>query len=130
MKQTKKITILHSNDLHGDFLAEQVDENGFISEVYKQQECYGEFAENIASDLSRDNTELEVDYEELQKSDLLVLEYAADGKVKIAVQDWSEDAGIRVAEEALIEQLVKLGARIVSEAEIERLTSVIAIHAA
>ena len=27
MKHTKKITILHSNDLHGDFLAEQVDEN-------------------------------------------------------------------------------------------------------
>ena len=26
MKHTKKITILHSNDLHGDFLAEQVDE--------------------------------------------------------------------------------------------------------
>ena len=25
MKHTKKITILHSNDLHGDFLAEQVD---------------------------------------------------------------------------------------------------------
>ena len=55
MKNLKKLTILHSNDLHGDFLAEQVDENGFISEVYKQQECYGEFAENIASDLSRDN---------------------------------------------------------------------------
>ena len=27
MKQTKKITILHSNDLHGDFLAEQVDKD-------------------------------------------------------------------------------------------------------
>ena len=26
MKHTKKITILHSNDMHGDFLAEQVDE--------------------------------------------------------------------------------------------------------
>ena len=26
MKHTKTITILHSNDLHGDFLAEQVDE--------------------------------------------------------------------------------------------------------
>mgnify|MGYP000783615411 CR=1 FL=1 len=26
MKHTKKITILHSNDLHGDFLAEKVDE--------------------------------------------------------------------------------------------------------
>ena len=26
MKHTKKIVILHSNDLHGDFLAEQVDE--------------------------------------------------------------------------------------------------------
>ena len=25
-KNLKKLTILHSNDLHGDFLAEQVDE--------------------------------------------------------------------------------------------------------
>lgn len=25
MKHTKKITILHSNDMHGDFLAEQLD---------------------------------------------------------------------------------------------------------
>jgi len=34
MKHTKKITILHSNDLHGDFLAEQVDENGFICHIF------------------------------------------------------------------------------------------------
>ncbi len=27
MKNTKKLTILHSNDLHGDFLAEEIDEN-------------------------------------------------------------------------------------------------------
>lgn len=27
MKNLKKLTILHSNDMHGDFLAEQVDEN-------------------------------------------------------------------------------------------------------
>ena len=26
MKHTKKITILHSNDMHGDFLAEQLDD--------------------------------------------------------------------------------------------------------
>ena len=26
MKNLKKLTILHSNDMHGDFLAEQVDE--------------------------------------------------------------------------------------------------------
>ena len=26
MKNLKKLTILHSNDLHGDFLAEQVDQ--------------------------------------------------------------------------------------------------------
>ena len=32
MKHTKTITILHSNDLHGDFLAEQVDENKNLSE--------------------------------------------------------------------------------------------------
>ena len=46
MKQTKKITILHSNDLHGDFLAEQVDEklvggvsmlSGYIEKVRAEQ---------------------------------------------------------------------------------------------
>ncbi len=43
MKHTKKITILHSNDLHGDFLAEQVDENlvggvSMLGAVYGSQE--------------------------------------------------------------------------------------------
>ena len=46
MKQTKTITILHSNDLHGDFLAEQVDEklvggvsmlSGYIEKVRAEQ---------------------------------------------------------------------------------------------
>lgn len=46
MKHTKKITILHSNDLHGDFLAEQVDEklvggvsmlSGYIESVRKEE---------------------------------------------------------------------------------------------
>ena len=27
MKNLKKLTILHSNDLHGDFLAENIDDN-------------------------------------------------------------------------------------------------------
>ena len=46
MKHTKKITILHSNDMHGDFLAEQVDEklvggvsmlSGYIERVRKEE---------------------------------------------------------------------------------------------
>ena len=46
MKHTKKITILHSNDLHGDFLAEQVDEklvggvsmlSGYIEKVRAEE---------------------------------------------------------------------------------------------
>lgn len=46
MKNLKKLTILHSNDLHGDFLAEQVDENliggvsmlsGYISKVREEE---------------------------------------------------------------------------------------------
>ena len=46
MKHTKTITILHSNDLHGDFLAEQVDEklvggvsmlSGYIEKVRAEQ---------------------------------------------------------------------------------------------
>lgn len=46
MKHTKNITILHSNDMHGDFLAENVDQkliggvsmlSGYISKVRKEE---------------------------------------------------------------------------------------------
>ena len=46
-KHLKKLTLLHSNDMHGDFLAEQVDENlvggvsmlsGYISKVRNEEE--------------------------------------------------------------------------------------------
>ncbi len=46
-KNTKKLTILHSNDLHGDFLAEHVDEkliggvsllSGYINKVRREEE--------------------------------------------------------------------------------------------
>jgi len=37
MKNLKKLTILHSNDMHGDFLAEQIDQRlvGGVSLLYK-----------------------------------------------------------------------------------------------
>ena len=47
MKNLKKLTILHSNDLHGDFLAEKVDENlvggvsrlsGYVNKVRNEEE--------------------------------------------------------------------------------------------
>lgn len=46
MAKTKKLTILHSNDLHGDFLAEQIDAqliggvsmlSGYVSKVRKEE---------------------------------------------------------------------------------------------
>ena len=46
MKNLKKLTILHSNDLHGDFLAEKVDEklvggvsrlSGYINKVRNEE---------------------------------------------------------------------------------------------
>ena len=46
MKNLKKLTILHSNDLHGDFLAEQVDEklvggasrlSGYVNKVRNEE---------------------------------------------------------------------------------------------
>ena len=40
MKQTKKITILHSNDLHGDFLAEQLDEIERLTSVIAIHAAY------------------------------------------------------------------------------------------
>lgn len=47
MKNTKKLTILHSNDLHGDFLAEEIDKNlvggvsmlsGYVEKVRAEKE--------------------------------------------------------------------------------------------
>lgn len=46
MKNLKKLTILHSNDMHGDFLAEQIDEklvggvsflSGYVNMVRRQE---------------------------------------------------------------------------------------------
>ena len=37
MKNLKKLTILHSNDMHGDFLAEQIDErSGYVNKVRRE----------------------------------------------------------------------------------------------
>ena len=46
MKSLKKLTILHSNDMHGDFLAEQIDErlvggvsllSGYVNRVRREE---------------------------------------------------------------------------------------------
>ena len=46
MKNIKKLTLLHSNDMHGDFLAEEVDEklvggvsmlSGYINQVRREE---------------------------------------------------------------------------------------------
>ena len=47
MANIKKLTILHSNDLHGDFLAEKIDEkliggasmlSGYVSKVRNEEQ--------------------------------------------------------------------------------------------
>lgn len=47
MKNLKKLTLLHSNDLHGDFLAERIDNklvggvsmlSGYINKVREEEE--------------------------------------------------------------------------------------------
>jgi 2',3'-cyclic-nucleotide 2'-phosphodiesterase (5'-nucleotidase family) len=49
MKNLKELTILHSNDMHGDFLAEQIDEklvggvsllSGYVNMVRRQEKMY------------------------------------------------------------------------------------------
>ena len=49
MKHTKKITILHSNDMHGDFLAEQLDDklvggvsmlSGYVEKVRSEEKMF------------------------------------------------------------------------------------------
>ena len=47
MKHLKKITILHSNDMHGDFLAKKIDDkllggvsllSGYVNKVREEEE--------------------------------------------------------------------------------------------
>lgn len=55
MKNLKELTILHSNDMHGDFLAEQIDEklvggvsllSGYVNMVRKQEKmCFMQLPE-------------------------------------------------------------------------------------
>ena len=82
MKQTKKITILHSNDLHGDFLAEQVDEklvggvsmlSGYIEKV-RAEEPNTIYA--IAGDMFRGSV-IDSEYKGLST----MLDAAVDGRM-------------------------------------------------
>ena len=41
MKNLKKLTILHSNDMHGDFLAEQIDER--LSQYADNEQTKGDW---------------------------------------------------------------------------------------
>lgn len=91
MKHTKKITILHSNDLHGDFLAEQVDEklvggvsmlSGYIEKV-RAEEPNTIYA--IAGDMFRGSV---IDSEYKGLSTIEIMNALAPDVVTIGNQRW------------------------------------------
>jgi len=43
--------------------------------------------------------------------------------VKLSVSDWSEDEAMRAEEEAMIDRFVSLGAQLIAEEEMDRLSS-------
>ncbi len=98
------------------------DKNGFGGNVFTENDYHGTAATAIAYDLRKDGNPAMSNYDGLV-SHFLVREYVADGRVKIAVSNWSNDPAIRKNEEKLVGELVKLGAEKISGAEMEKLCS-------
>ena len=93
---------------------------------------YGSFATQIAYDLKEDYSNLPnmEDYGSLMNGDseMEVTEYYTIGKegkeVKISVSGYSSDPEVRADEEKLINDLISLGAELVSQEEMEKLCNV------
>ena len=117
--------------------AHGVDYIGF-DENYKENRLstcnffYGSFATQIAYDLKEDYSNLPnmEDYGSLMNGDseMEVTEYYTIGKegkeVKISVSGYSSDPEVRADEEKLINDLISLGAELVSQEEMEKLCNV------
>ena len=102
------------------------DESGVLSPILTESELHGDFAYCIVYDLREDGGALTDEFSAnalLDRSELLVREYFADGAVKLCAYDLSSDPTIREGEEAFLGELEALGAELISDAEMDALCS-------
>ncbi|MGN0400963.1 MAG: hypothetical protein ACI4HQ_01725 [Acetatifactor sp.] len=107
------------------------NEKGEASILFSCNHFYSSFATQIAYDLTDDDNVIEIygEYNSLLNEDstVEVTEYIPverDGKgVKISVSNYSRDSEIRAIEERMINELVSMGAELISEEEMEKLCS-------
>lgn len=99
----------------GGYDIDYFDSEGNRHNLYSSNYYFASFATEIGYHLQEDG--LSNDYYELFESDLTVSEYMAGSTVKIAVDSWSEDEDTVKIEEQLIDDLVSLGAELITSEE-------------
>lgn len=110
--------------------------NGFtddarLSPIFTENNYYSNYATMVAYDLTNNEQGLTDDYDDLSYgSMLLVREYIRNGEVKISVSDWSEDSAVRARENEMVNDLIGLGAEMISEEKMDEYTSLKAYESA
>ncbi|MDO5127846.1 MAG: hypothetical protein Q4D54_08880 [Eubacteriales bacterium] len=100
------------------------DGSGVGSEVFQVNEYYGPFIESLRYEVDPSYRGGSEKYMELSEDSMFsVREYRDDTQIAIAVLEWSEDETTRKKEEAVIDEFVSLGVKLLSEDEINQLSS-------
>ncbi|MDY3868572.1 MAG: hypothetical protein SOZ52_04320, partial [Pyramidobacter sp.] len=98
--------------------------DGRGTRLFMLKKLYGTAAASAVYDLKKNVNAMKGDYSSIMGSSRLVTRvHSANGKVKIAAEGWSRSTSVRKKEKALIRELVKLGAKEVSKAEMDKLFS-------
>lgn len=100
------------------------DGSGVGSEAFQVNEYYGPFIESLRYEVDPSYQGGSEKYMELSGNSMLsVREYKDDTQIAIAVLEWSENETTRKTEEAIIDEFVSLGVKLLSEDEINKLSS-------
>lgn len=99
------------------------DGEGFGVEKFSLYEYYGRFADSIGYDLTENWNIIENSFSNDYNGEFFVREYNDGTVVKLSVSDWSEDQALRAEEEAYIDRLVNLGAQLITNEEMDEISS-------
>lgn len=102
----------------GGYDIDYFDGEGIRHTVYSTNYYFASFATGIGFHLQENG--LSNDYYELSESDLTVSEYIEGSTVKITVDSWSEDENTVKIEKQLIDELVSLGAELITSDEMKQ----------
>lgn len=101
---------------------EKLDENGVRHSIFNGEYYVGGFATLLAYSITGGSTGLEEGYfESDDETALSVRAYVTETEVKMEVSEYSEDAVVRQREETMVNDLLELGAVLVSTEEMDQL---------